>query len=178
MAEFTNQATLRYNNTVTNSNIVVGNLVQALDITKTAVREEYSTDENTTYVIGITNNSETAYTGLTLTDNLGAYQYNEQTRLIPLTYIDGSMRYYVNGALQPALTVTAGNDITITGINVPAGGNAILIYETRPNIYAPLDAGAVVTNTASLTGPGIAEPLTAEETVTTRNGAQLSIARQ
>ena len=102
MAEFTNQATLRYNNTVTNSNIVVGNLVQALDITKTAVREEYSTDENTTYVIGITNNSETAYTGLTLTDNLGAYQYNEQTRLIPLTYIDGSMRYYVNGALQPA----------------------------------------------------------------------------
>ena len=109
MAEFTNQATLRYNNTVTNSNIVVGNLVQALDITKTAVREEYSTDENTTYVIGITNNSETAYTGLTLTDNLGAYQYNEQTQLIPLTYIDGSMRYYVNGALQPALTVTAGN---------------------------------------------------------------------
>ncbi len=177
MAEFTNQATLRYNNTVTNSNIVVGNLVQALDITKTAVREEYSTDENTTYVIGITNNSETAYTGLTLTDNLGAYQYNEQTRLIPLTYIEGSMRYYVNGALQPALTVTAGNDITITGINVPAGGNAILIYETRPNIYAPLDAGAVVTNTASLTGPGVAETLTAEETVTTRTGAQLSISK-
>ncbi len=177
MAEFTNQATLRYNNTVTNSNIVVGNLVQALDISKTALREEYSTDENTTYVIGITNTSDTAYTGLTLTDDLGAYQYTEETRLVPLTYIDGSLRYYVNGVLQPALTVRAGNDITITGINVPAGGDAILIYETRPNIYAPLDAGALIVNTAALTGPGITDPITAEESVVTRTGAQLSISK-
>lgn len=177
MAEFTNQATLRYNNTVTNSNIVVGNLVQALDISKTALREEYSTDESTTYVIGITNTSDTAYTGLTLTDDLGAYQYTEETRLVPLTYIDGSLRYYVNGVLQPALTVTARNNITITGINVPAGGDAILIYETRPNIYAPLDAGALIVNTATLTGPGITDPITAEESVVTRTGAQLSISK-
>lgn len=177
MAEFTNQATLRYNNTVTNSNIVVGNIVQALDISKTALREEYSTDESTTYVIGITNTSDTAYTGLTLTDDLGAYQYTEETRLVPLTYIDGSLRYYVNGVLQPALTVTARNNITITGINVPAGGDAILIYETRPNIYAPLDAGALITNTATLTGPGITDPITAEESVVTRTGAQLSISK-
>lgn len=177
MAEFTNQATLRYNNTVTNSNIVVGNLVQALEISKTAVRTNYTTDEDTTYVISITNTGSTPYTGLTLTDDLGAYQYTEETRLIPLTYTDDSLRYYVNGVLQQAPTVTVADNITITGINVPAGGDAMLIYEARPNVYAPLDAGAEITNTAVLTGTGIAEPISANETITAQAAAQLSISK-
>lgn len=177
MAEFTNQATLRYNNTVTNSNIVVGNLVQALEISKTAVRTNYTTDEDTTYVISITNTGSTPYTGLTLTDDLGAYQYTEETRLIPLTYTDDSLRYYVNGVLQQAPTVTVADNITITGINVPAGGDAMLIYEARPNVYAPLDAGAEITNTAVLTGTGIADPIEAKETITAQAAAQLSISK-
>ena len=38
MAEFTNQASLIYNDNVINSNVVVGDLVQALEASKTAVR--------------------------------------------------------------------------------------------------------------------------------------------
>lgn len=176
MAEFTNQASLRYNNTVTNSNIVVGNLVQALEVTKTAVRTEYSSDDDTTYVISIRNSGSTPYNGLTVTDDLGAYQYNTAT-LVPLDYVDGSLRYFINGELQPEVTPTAGSSLTVTGISVPAGGSTILVYETRPNIYAPLDAEGEITNTVTVTGTGIGEALTDKETISAAIGAQLTISK-
>ncbi len=176
MAEFTNQASLRYNNTVTNSNIVVGNLVQALEVTKTAVRTEYSSDDDTTYVISIRNSGTTPYNGLTVTDDLGAYQYNTAT-LVPLDYVDGSLRYFINGELQPEVTPTAGNSLTVTGISVPAGGSTILVYEARPNIYAPLDAEGEITNTVTVTGTGIGEALTDKETISAAIGAQLTISK-
>ena len=53
------------------------------------------------------NSGAAALTGLTLNDNLGAYAYNTST-LYPLTYIDGSIQYYINGVLQAAPTATAG----------------------------------------------------------------------
>lgn len=176
MAEFTNQASLRYNDTVTNSNIVVGNIVQSLEITKTAVRPEYYTDEDTTYVISITNSSAEALVGLTVTDNLGAYQWNEAT-LVPLSYIEGSLRYYVNGVLQPELDPDAGETLVIPGVSVPANGNAMLIYEVRPNIYAPSEAGSTITNTATAEGRGVAEIIAADEVVTVSDRVLLSISK-
>lgn len=176
MAEFTNQASLRYNDTVTNSNIVVGNIVQSLEITKTAVRPEYYTDEDTTYVISITNSSAEALAGLTVTDNLGAYQWNEAA-LVPLSYIEGSLRYYVNGVLQPELDPDAGETLVIPGVSVPANGNAMLIYEVRPNIYAPLEAGSTITNTAAAEGRGVAEIIAADEVVTVSDRVLLSISK-
>ena len=41
MATFTNQATLSYNDTITNSNIVTGELLEVLTLTKTAVVPQY-----------------------------------------------------------------------------------------------------------------------------------------
>ena len=41
MAQFTNQAQLSYNDSVTNSNIAVGELLEVLSATKTAVIDEY-----------------------------------------------------------------------------------------------------------------------------------------
>lgn len=176
MAEFTNQAILRYNNTVTNSNIVVGNIVQSLEISKTAVRTEYSADGDTTFVISLTNSGTTAYTGLTVTDNLGAYVWNE-TVLVPLAYIDGSLKYYINGVLQPDIEPTVGNSLVITGVNVPANGNTTLIYEVSPNSYAPLDANGAITNTATADGAGLAEAVAADEVITPVSGVQLSISK-
>lgn len=176
MAEFTNQASLRYNDTVTNSNIVVGNIVQSLEITKTAVRPEYYTDDDTSYVISITNSSSEDLTGLTVTDNLGAYRWNE-LRLVPLSYIEGSLRYFVNGVLQPELDPDAGETLVIPGVSVPANGSAMLIYEVRPNIYAPLEAGSTITNTATVEGRGVAETLAADEVVTVAERVLLSISK-
>lgn len=176
MAEFTNQASLIYNDTVTNSNVVVGELVQALAVSKTALRPLYAADEDVTYVVSITNNSGTAYTGLTVTDDLGAYDYNTGT-LVPLRYVDGSLKYFLNGALQPDLTPKADNTLTVTGVNVPANGDAVLIYEARPTSFAPLDIEGTITNTATVSGDALAESVSASETVNAQTAARLSISK-
>ncbi len=175
MAVFTNQAQLAYNDSVTNSNIAVGEILEVLSATKTAVRAEYGQNDSVTYVVSLVNSGTTALNGLTLTDNLGAYTFGTQT-LVPLSYIDGTIRYYVNGILQTAPAVTAGPPLVVSGINIPAGGNAILVYEANVNQYAPQAADGSITNTAVVTGAGIT-PVTVEETVTTENEPNLTITK-
>lgn len=41
MARFTNQAQIRYGDAVSNSNIAVGEILEVLSVTKTAVRNTY-----------------------------------------------------------------------------------------------------------------------------------------
>lgn len=106
MARFTNQAQLRYGNAVTNSNIAVGEILEVLSATKTAVRATYGQNDNVTYIVSIVNSGTTPVTGLTLTDNLGAYPFGTG-ELVPLTYVAGTINYYVNGTLQTTPTVTA-----------------------------------------------------------------------
>ena len=88
MPTFYNQATLSYNGNVTNSNIVTGELVDVLSSTKTAISESYRPDDVVTYVISIVNSGVTAFTGLTVSDDLGAYEFGAST-LVPLEYVDG-----------------------------------------------------------------------------------------
>ena len=45
MARFTNQAQLRYGDSVANSNIAVGEILEVLSATKTAVRKVYAQDD-------------------------------------------------------------------------------------------------------------------------------------
>ena len=165
MPAFTNMATLTYNGNTVNSNVVTGQILEALTIAKTAVLPEYSVGEDVTYVVSIVNRGTTAYENLTITDDLGAYTDEGQTRY-PMTYTPNSVRYYVNGVLQTAPTVTAGPPLAITGITVPAGGSAMVIYEASPNAYAPGAVGSTIVNTATVTGGGLSAPLTAQETVT------------
>ena len=175
MATFTNQATLRYNGNVVNSNITTGELLEVLSATKTAVIETYSQGSEITYVINIVNSGALAFTGLTVTDNLGEYTFGTGT-LVPLTYVDGSIRYYVNGVLQPAPTVNAGPPLSISGLMVPANGVTTVIYVASANQYAPLDLESIITNTAVISGGGIA-PITVTETVTPESGATLTVAK-
>ena len=107
MPRFTNQAQLRYGNSVTNSNIAVGEILEVLSMTKTAVRDQYNPNGPITYVISILNSGTLPMNGLTLTDNLGAYASGTAT-LTPLNYLADSVKYYVNGVLQTTPTVTAG----------------------------------------------------------------------
>lgn len=175
MATFTNQATLRYNGNVVNSNITTGELLEVLSATKTAVIGTYEQGSDITYVINIVNSGAVAFTGLSVTDNLGEYPFGAGT-LVPLDYVDGSVRYYVNGALQPAPVVAAGPPLVISGLTVPANGVTTVIYVARANQYAPLDLEGVITNTAVISGGGVTE-ITVTETVTPESGAQLTIAK-
>lgn len=177
MAQFTNQAQLSYNNSVTNSNIAVGEILEVLSATKTAVMDDYVRNDDITYIVSIVNSGTAPFTGLTLTDNLGAYPWNE-TSLVPLTYVENSARYYVNGILQPAPTVEAtGTALVISGLNIPAGGNAIIVYEAEANQFAPLDVEGTITNTATISGIGLSSTITATETVYTEDVPELTITK-
>ena len=176
MATFYNQATLNYNNTTTTSNITTGEIVDSLTATKTALVPTYTSGDNVTYVISIVNSGTTDYTGLTVTDNLGAYTYNTST-VYPLTYTPDSISYYINGALQATPTIGATRPLTLTGISVPAGGNTTIVYETTANNFAPPAAASTITNTVTITGTGITEPVTATETVTVLAAPMLNISK-
>ncbi len=164
MATFTNQATLTYNGRQTTSNITVGELLDVLTATKTAIDANYGADSVITYVVTLVNSGSTALTGLTVSDNLGGYALG-QTTVYPLTYVADSMRYYQNGALQAAPTIVAGPPMSVSGLTVPAGGNATLVYDARVNEYAPMNTLGSIQNTVTVTGAGIANPATAQETV-------------
>lgn len=176
MARFTNQAQLRYGNSVTNSNIAVGEILEVLSATKTAVRDSYGQNDSVTYIISIINSGSTAINGLTLTDNLGEYAFGTGT-LTPLTYTEGTIRYYTNGVLQSAPAVTAGAPLAITGISVPANGNATIVYEVTVNEYAPLGTESEITNQVTISGTSIVTPITAEETITGEVAPLLTITK-
>lgn len=176
MATFTNQAVLSYNNVTTSSNVATGELVSAVTAGKTAVIDTYTVNDTVTYVINIVNTGSAALGALTLTDDLGAYDFGT-TALVPLTYKDGSIKLFVNGVLQPTPTVTAGTSLTVTGINIPASGNAVIVYEADVNQFAPLSAGSTVVNTAIVSGTGITTPVSVSETVTVREAPDLTISK-
>ncbi len=175
MAQFTNQAQLSYNNFVTNSNTAVGEILEVLSATKSALRDSYAQNDRNTYIVSIVNSGTTPITGVSLSDNLGAYAFGTETRT-PLTYVDGTARYYINGVQQPAPTVMMGPPLVISNMNIPAGGNALVIYEADVNGFAPLDAGGVITNTATITATGMT-PVTADATVTVESEPYLSITK-
>ncbi|MEE1517414.1 MAG: hypothetical protein UF228_07455 [Lachnospiraceae bacterium] len=175
MAIFTNQATLTYNGNIINSNITTGELIEVLSATKTAVIETYTQGQEVTYVINIVNSGTTAYTGLSITDDLGAYAFGVDV-LVPLTYVNGSVRYYINGVLQPAPVVDPGPPLKINGVTVPAGGVATIIYVVTANQFASPEIEGNVVNNATISGAGITE-ITVSETINAETGARLTITK-
>ena len=175
MASFTNQATLRYNGLTVNSNVVTGQMISPLSMTKTPVEDEYAPGDTLSYVISLVNDGSVNYENLTLTDDLGGYAISGGQTAWPLAYVADSLRYFINGVPQPAPAVTAGPPLSVTGVSVPAGGNAMLVYETEVTAAAPLTEGGSITNTAAVSGAGLTNPLEAEASVGVSSGAELSI---
>ena len=176
MAIFSNQATLTYNGNSTNSNIVYGELLEVLTATKTAVEGTYLPGELVTYVVTLRNTGSTALTGLTLSDDLGGYPFGTGT-LYPLTYEADSILVFTNGIPQAAPAVTAGPPLGITDITVPAGGDTVIVYQARVNSFASPEDGSTIVNTVTVTGSGLAAPVTATETVTAEAAPALTITK-
>ena len=171
MAIFTNQATLTYTGGSANSNIAVGEILEVLSADKTAVSGTYQVGELVTYVITIRNTGSAAFTNLTLTDDLGGGVN------VPLTYESGTVLYFVNGVPQAAPAVTPGAPLVFTGISVPAGGSAVIVYQARANAFASPEVEGFITNTVTITGGGLTAPVTATETVTVAVGPAISITK-
>jgi len=176
MATFTNFATLSYNGGTTTSNVVTGELLETLSATKIAVMDDYTAKDDVTYVVTLLNSGTAPLNGLTVTDDLGGYLFEGDT-VYPLEYTNGSIHYYINGVLQADPAVTAGPPLVISGISVPAGGNVMLVYEATVTEFAPLAADDTITNTAVITGGGLAAPVTASEIIETEDRADLTISK-
>ncbi len=176
MASFTNIATLSYNGNQVNSNVVSGEILEVLAVNKTAIPTTYTQGDTVTYVINLINSSGTALTDLTLSDNLGGYTFETGT-VYPLQYVEGSARYFADGAVQTAPTVTAGPPLVFTGINVPANGTASIVYQAIVTNYAsPAEDGAV-NNTVTVTGSGLTAAQTATAQLTAEQTARLDITK-
>lgn len=176
MAIFYNQATLTYGNVIKNSNITEGEIISGISIDKTAITSEYESGSQIAYVITLTNNGATDATGVTLTDDLGAFIIPDtDDTVIPLSYVEGSLLYYINGTLQPTPELDANGTLVIEGITVPAGGNATVIYAVTANECAPLSAGSTITNTVTV--GGACDEISASATVNVREYFDLSIAK-
>lgn len=176
MAQFTNQARLSYNDTVVNSNIAVGEIRDLLSASKDALADTYRAGDRVTYVISIVNTGSTAQSGVTVTDNLGAYTFGTAT-LYPLTYTENSVRVYAGGVQQAAPAVTAGPPLVISNLTVPAASSLLLIYEAVVNGTAPLGAEDSIVNTATVSGAGLVTPITVSETVNAAVGPDLTITK-
>ena len=176
MAIFSNQATLTYNGNSTNSNIAFGEILDVLAATKTAVEGTYAPGQLVTYVVTLRNTGSAPLTGLTVTDDLGGYDFGGTT-VYPLTYEDGSATLFIDGVPQPAPAVTAGPPLVVSGLTIPADGDLVLVYQARANEFADPTADGTIDNTVTVTGDGLSAPITATETVTGTTAPLLTITK-
>ncbi len=176
MAIFTNQATLTLGGVTTSSNIAYGEILDALAVTKIALEQSYTPDGAITYVVSLRNTGTTPITDLTITDDLGAYAAGGAT-VYPLTLTDGDAALFINGVRQDNAVISAGPPLTVTGITLPAGADAVLVYQARTNQFANPTATGSITNTATLTAPSLTAPITASETVPVSNRPELAITK-
>ena len=176
MLTFTNQAALSYRNRVRYSNLTTGQIADALTVSKSALSGTYEADGDVTYVVRLDNNGAAPLTDLTLSDDLGGYAF-DQTTVYPLSYRADSLHYYVNGVEQPSPAVTPGAPLTVSGVSVPAGGNALLVYEATVTEYASPAEDGSITNTVTTSGGGLTAPVTASATISAAAGPELAITK-
>ena len=163
MASFTNQATLRYQGSEIRSNVVTGELLFGVSVGKTSVESDYTQGGRITFIVTLVNNGGTELTGLTLTDDLGAYQYETQT-LYPLAYVNGTAKLFVNG-VQQQLTVAGTTQLQLGGIQLPPQGSAVIVYDALATEYAQPSVGGSIVNTVTLTDAARADDGTAQWTL-------------
>ena len=175
MATFFNQATLSYSGGVVNSNITSGEILEVLSVTKTAIDGEYMQDSDVTYVVNIINSGNVAFSGLTLTDDLGAYDFGG-TQLYPLDYVSDTATYFINGVLQTTPLVNDGPPLVISGISVPANSVATVAYTARVNGFASPETDGSIVNTVTVSGNGIS-PISDSETITAAEEPLLDITK-
>lgn len=176
MATFQNQASLTFNNSTVNSNIVTGEILEVLSLAKASLNTSYNTGDTVTYILSVINSGTSPFTGVNITDNLGEYTFGTN-ELYPLTYVDGTAVLYINGTAQPVTVDASESELVFSGFSIPAGGNALISYQAVANGYAPLTAGSVIENTATLTATGLTTPVTASAQVAVNSDPNLSITK-
>lgn len=176
MTPFYNRAVLNYNNTVIQSNIVQGSMSTSVEAVKAPNKAYYMQGDEITYTLSLLNTSDTDKTGLEINDNLGYYG-TVGCDVYPLTFLPNSVLYYQNGVLMPTPKVTSALPLVITGITVPANGNAIISYTATVNNYARLGTGNTIVSTAYVLGDDLCSPVSASATVSSAAAPMLNVVK-
>ena len=137
-----------------------------------------------------TNQATLTYNGQTTTSNVTVGELTEtltaaKTAVVPTYGTDGRVTYIlslVNSGTAPLTGLTITDDLggyafnagTVYPLSYTAG-NAVIAYEAVPTAFAPPTAEGTVTNSASVTGAGLANPVTATETVAPEAAPALTI---
>ena len=174
----TNQASLNYQyngqTATVVSNVASAVLSDPLSISKIAVQDSYRAADVLTYVISFNNSSGTTQTNVTITDDLGTYDFGTFT-VTPLTYLGPALLFIggvYNGNLTPTVTQ---NSVTFTIPALAVGAQAQIVYRATVNEFASLIPDAIITNTVSATADGITTPTTASETVNAESYADVTV---
>ena len=176
MAAFYNRAFLSYGDRTIASNLARGEILEPVTITKTAVRGEYSAGDTVTYVLVLANSGASNLTDLTVTDDLGEYQFGGGSR-VPLDYYENSILYLQNGVAQPSPDVTTNPSLVISGIDIPANGETTIVYQAMINSFAPINETGTIKNNVLVSGTGITSDVTDDETITAIVEPILSISK-
>ena len=151
MASFQNYATLSYQGGATNSNTVTGELRASLTLTKQAVLATYAAGDRVTYVLSLVKQRHDGAAGPDRHGRPGRVPAGRGDPHAPNLYagFPAALSRRRFAGLAPA--VTAGPPLTVGPFALPAGENALLLYEAAVNELAPLGADASITNTATVT---------------------------
>lgn len=142
--------------------------------TKLAVNDEVRAGGDAAYVIRLENTGSGALYSPTVTDDLGT----GNNPVSPLTYVDGSALFYLNGNAVAGTAVATGNQVVFSAPSVvlQPGDNLIVVYAatTSENFTVPITNTAEATvNTGSATGETLT--ITATATINPQTFASVSI---
>ncbi len=136
------------------SNTITTSLKESMEISKTSLGTNYYLNENITFLISLSNNSNSKINDLIIIDDLGSYYPNKTEKNLkttPLTYTGPSF-LYINGKFNSEITPKTNSDnITFNISSIPDKSHALIIYKTTVNDYAPLKARSQIKSTAKLT---------------------------
>lgn len=160
------------------SNTAITTLRETISISKTSLGSSYYIDDSIFYTITVSNNSCCEISNVKITDDLGSYIPDGSIStpyFTPLTYT-GPANLYIGGTFYSEIEPKVYTDRIVFIIpSIPAKSNALITYKVTINNRALLAQNSEITNTATLTLNDISDPITASNTLTVAETAQVKI---
>ncbi len=160
------------------SNLAEIELDSSLSFSKTTLGTTYEADTPVTYILSVTNGSTSTVNNIVITDDLGTFT-PDTTELTPLTFVEPAL-LLINGQDSTAQLIvdsTAEGSVTFTIPALAAGATANIVYNAIPNAFAPLEVGASITNTATLTSDSDCADGSAQATITAVQAADIEVVK-
>ena len=121
------------------SNVAEIELNSSLNFTKTSLGDTYAPNEPLTYILSVTNSSDTTISNIVISDDLGATELGT-IEITPLTYT-GPALLLINGQDSTSLLTvdtTIEGSVLFTLPTLAPGATANIVYKATPNSTAPL----------------------------------------